>query len=356
MTDLNDALRFAGQGGLATRFTRIGPHEAARLCQEAYGISGAMKRLETEKDDTYLISASEGRYILKIANPDETQGELDLQNAVLDHLAEHFTRPAPRLIRARTGEGMLREPASGRFYRLLSFVEGTPLDMMETRTETLPEIGRVLAELRLALGGFRHPHQSRQLVWDVQHVMRLRPLLGEVSLPPRHQALAGEAFARLAEVAHRIPALPRQVVHNDFYASNIVADPETGHVTGVIDFGDVVESAVAIDLAVALMGQILKAFTPDQDIFANAYPVLAGYLERAPLSDEELAIIPHMVMARVLVRAVMTQYRAALMPENAPYILRNAAPSWAQLQWFLARPTAEVEAILRARPEFRRGS
>ncbi|WP_339109645.1 phosphotransferase [Thioclava sp. GXIMD4216] len=348
MTDLKDALAFAGQGGLATRFTRIGPEEAAALCQKTYGISGAMKRLETEKDDTYLISAPDARYILKIANPDEAQAELELQNAVLDHLAVHFARPAPRLIRAISGEGMLREPASGRFYRLLSFVEGTPLDMMDARPETLPEIGRVLGELRLALSGFTHPAQNRELVWDVQHVMRLRPLLAEVDLPPDHHALAGQAFARLAEVAHRIPALERQVVHNDFYASNIVADPETGRLTGVIDFGDVVESAVAIDLAVAMMGQILTDFTPDQDIFAPAYPVLAGYLEVAPIAKTDLAMVPHMVMARVLVRAVMTQYRAALMPENAPYILRKAAPSWAQLQWFLARPTAEVEDILRA--------
>ena len=346
--DLKRALALAGQGGLATDFTPVAAPEAAALCAALYGIEGDFKRLETEKDDTYLITTGAGRFILKIANPDETGAELDLQLAALRHLERKgFSLPAPRVVPTRTGAMIAPQPGSGRMVRLLSFVEGTPLDHLRYGDGGRYQIGRALAQLRLAFADFTHPAQGRQLVWDVQHVMTLRPLLTQIALTPGEIALAERSFARLATIAPRIPALPRQVLHNDFYASNIVGDPAAPEfVTGVIDFGDIVETAVAIDLSTAVTGQIARDFGPGEDIFAPARPVVTGYTDHAPLSAEELAMVPHLVMARVLVRAVMTQWRAALMPANAPYILRNAGPSWAQLDWFLARDPREIEHLL----------
>lgn len=346
--DLERALALVGQGGLATRFEPLTVPEAAALCAEIYGIEGALKRLDTEKDDTFLITTGTGRFILKIANPDEAEAELDLQIAALCHLEQKgFALPAPRVVPTHSGQRLTRHPRTGRMLRLLSFVEGTPLDHLSFGDPERYQIGRALAQLRLGLADFTHPAQRRQLVWDVQHLLALRPLLDQIDLAPDQITLTARAFERFAAIAPRIPALPRQVVHNDFYSSNIVGDPAAPtFVTGVIDFGDIVETAVAIDLSTAVVGQVARDFAPDEDIFAPARPVVAGYRDHAPLSHEELAMIPHLVMGRFVARAVVAHWRAALMPVNAPYILRNTHPVWAQIRWFLARDPQEIERLL----------
>jgi hypothetical protein len=51
-------------------------------------------------------------------------------------------------------------------------------------------------------------------------------------------------------------------------------------------------------------------------------------------------------MARVVARALLTNWRARIMPDNATYILRNTQQGWNQLAWFLSRTPAAVSAAL----------
>ena len=74
--------------------------------------------------------------------------------------------------------------------------------------------------------------------------------------------------------------------------------------------------------------------------------MLDGYRARADLTPAELRLIPHLVMARVVARALISTHRAAQFPANAPYLLRNTEPGWAQLDWFLDHSMAEVTACL----------
>jgi Ser/Thr protein kinase RdoA (MazF antagonist) len=82
------------------------------------------------------------------------------------------------------------------------------------------------------------------------------------------------------------------------------------------------------------------------DVFADGRDVLDGYRSRADLSPAELRLIPHLVMARVVARALISTHRAAQFPANAPYLLRNTEPGWAQLGWFLDHSMAEVSECL----------
>lgn len=79
-------------------------------------------------------------------------------------------------------------------------------------------------------------------------------------------------------------------------------------VTGVIDFGDAVRTAVAIDPSTALLNQLPRnaAEVPIDDLFADARDVLRGYLSAAELTDTELQLLPHLVMGRVVARALIT--------------------------------------------------
>ena len=138
-------------------------------------------------------------------------------------------------------------------------------------------------------------------------------------------------------------ALRRQVLHNDFNKSNLLADPARPDViTGIIDFGDATRTAIAIDVATALLNQLPRDGVLTGDIFADGRDLLDGYRSRADLTPGELRLIPQLVMARVVARALISTHRAAQFPANAAYLLRNTEPGWAQLDWFLEHSVPEV--------------
>ncbi|WP_206613939.1 phosphotransferase [Paenirhodobacter populi] len=345
-------------GALSTPFTPMDAAQAARVARDVYGLDGTPNRMETEKDDTFRLTLPDGRrFVLKIANPGESHEELDLQVSVLRHLERHAPDlPVPRVfadLRGRAISGITDADGTRRSVRLMSFLTGTVLDTIRPDAGERHEIGRLLARLRLALADFTHPGAGRVLAWDVRQLPLLAPLLADVEDAGQRRALE-TGFARFMDLRPRIDGLRRQVLHNDFSRSNILVDRGMldrggpARVSGIIDFGDVVETAIAIDVSTALLNQLPRdaAGREVPDLLAEARQLLAGYLEIAALTDDELSLIPHLVMGRIVARALLSLWRARMFPDNSRYILRNTGQGWAQLDWFLARGADEVSALL----------
>ncbi len=339
----------AEQGGLAGAYVPMTDARAARLLEDLFGMSGALRRFDTEKDDTFGVKLTDGRkFVLKIANPEETFEETDFQHGILRHIAlRDPTLPVPRIVNALDGSDIVRITdidGSQRYVRLLTFLDGTPLDETQSNPRERIEIGRMLARLRYGTEGFSHVAENRYYAWDVQHLLTLGHLLDHVDDPEQHRALA-KGLDRFELFAGQLHRCRKQVLHNDFSKSNIVVDHEDPEfVKGIIDFGDSVKTAIAVDVATALVNQLPE--TPNQDLFYRARDVMEGYLSIAELTDEELSLIPHLIMGRVVTRALLTLWRGKLFPENERYIMRNTEQGWHQLDWFLARSPDEVSDIL----------
>lgn len=341
-----DALTRAG--GLVSSFISASSAEACELLGSLYGLGGRVTRYATEKDDTFKVDADDGRkFILKIANPDEDLSELDFELSYLRHLQTAApSLPVPRVFADRAGQWLTPyQDAAGqkRHVRLLSYLEGTLLDHTNSSAVEREQVGRVLGRLRHASATFSHPADGRVLAWDVQHLRRVEHLLGEVDDIERRFKL-NECLQRFLAIEPEIRTLRSQVLHNDFNPSNIlVAHESPGFVVGIIDFGDAVRTAVAIDVATALHNQLPKAaFRLNADIFRDGRDLLRGYLQVAELDDKELRLIPLLVMGRIVLRALLTLWRARLFPENSAYILRHTEPGWRHLEWFLRRGNAEI--------------
>ncbi len=340
------------EGAIGSGFVNMDAPEAARHALRHFGVQGRLTRFATEKDDTFRIDGEDGRrHVLKVANPREAHAELDFQTRLLEHIAAVDPGlPVPRVRSAQNGEAIVTitdDAGQDRYMHLLAYLEGTPLEHVPTQAAQREALGAVLARLRLATADFAHPADGRAIAWDIQHLPELGGLLDEVADPGRRAAL-GEGFARFGALVPRVRALRQQVLHNDFNASNTVVDPaQPGFVTGIIDFGDAVRTAVAIDVSTALLAQLPRdmAQHPDQDMFAHARDLLRGYLAVAALTDEERALLPHLVMGRIVARGLITLWRAARMPHNATYVLRNTEPGWGQLDWFLRRSPDAVSAV-----------
>jgi hydroxylysine kinase len=331
----------------------VGVAEAEDIAERLYGARGSATRFETEKDDTFLLDcADRGKFVLKIAHPSERMDELDFQVALMRHLEQRAPDlPIPRAIRDLAGSELpivTTRAGERRAARFITFLPGTPLDRTSSTAPQRERIGEILAKLRYAMADFSHPADSRAVAWDVTHLLDLADLLCFIPAGGK-RAWTLRALERFADVKPSLDLCRRQVLHNDFNTSNLVVDHASPwFLTGVIDFGDAVRTAIAVDVSTALMNQMPKTFDPGNrhDLFDEPRDVLRGYLRYAELTDEELRLIPFLAMGRLAVRALLTCWRAEIFPENSRYILRNTEAGWVHLEWFHSISTAQISDLL----------
>ena len=331
----------------------VGTAEAEVIAARLYNIRGSATRFETEKDDTFLIDCFGcEKFVLKIAHPSERVEELDFQVALLRHLAERAPDlPVPRAHCDVDGVDLpviTTSAGERRMVRLITFMTGTPFDRTIPTAPQRERIGEVLAKLRHAMADFSHPADSRTVAWDITNLLDHADLLDFVPAGDK-RAWTIRALERFAQIKPRLDLCRRQVLHNDFNTSNLVVDHANPDcLTGVIDFGDAVRTAIAVDVSTALMNQMPKIIGQGnrRDLFDEPRDVLRGYLRHADLTDEELRLIPFLAQGRLAVRALLTCWRAQLFPENSRYILRNTEAGWAHLEWFNALSTAQISNLL----------
>lgn len=323
---------------------------ATALLQAHYGLEGELRPLSGERDANFLLTRLDGgRCMLKVSHPLETPLVADFQTQALLHLERHAPDlPVQRLVRTREGQPAVAVAVPGgpgpRVVRVFSYLEGLPMPQAPRSEAQRINVARALAALDSALAGFTHRAGEEDLPWDIQQAHRARGLLRAVADPAR-QALALAAIAGFeAEILPRLAALPRQPIHNDFNLYNLLADPaEPERVAGILDFGDMVLAPRINDLAVAASYQLSEA----SDALCALGSFVAAYHTVAPLSAAELAVLPAMIRARLVMVVAISGWRAARQPHNADYLLRNNAISWNRLQTLSAWTDAALTDALR---------
>ena len=307
--------------------------DAARaIAAQRYGLAVTeARRFDTERDDTFRLTAEQGTFVLKVANPVDDPELIAMQCQALAHVERvDPTVPVPRLVPDVDGRaqsmvaGVEGEP---RIARLLTFLPGRTLDYPSTTTEQRESIGRVVGRLSLALDGFEHPSAGRVLAWDLQRVGGLRPNLEHVVDRATRDDVRAELDRFDAVTGPGLAAVRHQVVHNDVNVDNVVVD-DAGEVSGILDFGDMVRTAVVADLAVAMSYAVGADGSLDADgldPWQAPYDLARGYLTARMLDDDELALLPHLVRARLAQRLLVNSWLAASNPANAHYTARSVA-------------------------------
>lgn len=317
--------------------------EAEALLRAYWGLTGRASVIACERDANFRVAGTPG-HVLKISNPAEPAQDTNFQTeALLWVAAQDPALPVPRVIAALDGRYEVAIPLSdGRraVARVLGWVAGAPLARAGFAPGMAEDIGSVLARLGCALRGFAHPAAGHRLQWDIRHALDLRPML-----VPGQEDLAAELDGFAARVAPVLPGLRRQVVHNDMNHHNIVVDPaDPGRIAGVLDFGDMVETALICDVAVAAAYLI----THDPDPVAPVARMVAAYHRITPLLPAETALLRDLIVARLVTSIVISETRARRYPGNAAYILRNTPAMRDAMARFAALPRAEVTARIEA--------
>jgi len=314
-----------------------------------FGICGKLSPLESERDQNIRIEVPDGPgYVLKITNPEEPPSVTAFETYVLEHLAVTAAHlPVPRLVRTLDGALAVRWPAIGgeRTVRLLTFLSGTPLVKASATPTLRASIGYTLAALDAALRPVSPQTQSRCLLWDFGQVLQLRSLLPTCANSALRTRLE-LAFDRLdaERISCRTDMRP-QWLHNDFNPYNVlVSSANMAKVTGIVDFGDMAYGPLVCDLAVACAYSLHRAAP-----FDSMADVIEGFNIHTPLSAVELNLLPLLIEVRFAMTVLITQWRAALNPNNRAYILRNSPGALAGLAAIGEESASAVSALFQRR-------
>ena len=321
--------------------------DATRLAASLYGLSAWARALPGEFDDNFRLTAADGRaFVLKAMHPARERSLVAMQCAALAQLQARVPHlPLPRVVPTQAGGAFGEAPGpdgTPRLVWMLEWLPGTPLATAHPRPpETLRALGRLLGDLDRALDDFSHAAATREFPWDLARACERRASLAAVGDPAR-RALAARALDRFeSDVVPALPWLRRQVIHGDANDHNvIVGDARTlpRPLAGLVDFGDMHHGLLVAEPAVAAAYALLG----EDDPLAAAAAVVAGYHERWPLVENEIALLLPLVMARLATSVVVSASRARGGRED-PYTSVSEAPAWAAL-----------EALDRVHPRFAR--
>ena len=322
---------------------------AARVAEKVYGLTAAVRSLPGEYDDNFYLQAADSRpFVLKMMHPARENAYVDMQSRAFTHLAGRAPHLAlPRMIPTSRSELYTRvtlEDETSRLVWMLSYLPGKTLAETNLHSpELLGSLGRLLAEIDLALKDFAHPCTQRFLKWDLSRSNWARDYLGQITHPQR-RALA-KKFLNLfeEEAVPRFPLLRRSVIYGDANNHNALVEPKTNRVVSVIDFGDMHEGFTVGEPAVAAAYAILGKDDP----LAAAGTVLAGYHEALPLQEEEIAAFFALMAARLAVSVVNSAHRKSLIPDD-PYVTVSEEPAWAALERLAAIDSQTAREFFRA--------
>jgi Ser/Thr protein kinase RdoA (MazF antagonist) len=300
-----------------------------------WAVDGAvtLAPLPSERDRNFAV-AVDGleEFVLKVSNATEPRGILAFQHEGLARLRAVGV-PSPEPVPGRDGTVIIdaRSPdGTPLLVRLMRWVRGRPLATLapdERPPALLVELGAMMGRAATGLHGWDHPAAHRDFQWDPGRGLAVIDAHAPAVTDPRRAALLAAWRARLAPLGDVIPQLPQGVIHNDANDHNVLVAADGSTITGLLDFGDAVRSAVVCDLSVAAAYAALEAPDPMAVIAA----VQRGFEAERPLTSGERAALIDLVALRLATSVALSAHQSTLDPADA-YLTVSEAAAWALLE------------------------
>jgi Ser/Thr protein kinase RdoA (MazF antagonist) len=282
---------------------------AQKIAGEFFGLRAEARQLPSERDQNFLLNDSDGeKFVLKVANALEVPEFLEAQNAVLKHLSRRVSF-CQTIVPGVSGEEIATVALEGVAYlvRMVRYLPGVPLaEIRPPASELLRALGRTIGQLAQALKDFDHPAVHRDFHWDLANGNRVldefAPLIEDKEL-------------RELVVRCRVDSdlqLRQSVIHGDANDYNVLVDPELMTVSGLVDFGDMVFSYTAGELAIAMAYVVLDKDDP----FAAGNEVVRGYTDEFALLSEEVEALWPLVRLRLAMSVCIAACQRREKPGN----------------------------------------
>ncbi len=343
---------------LRTPPPRFSEAAALELARETFSVDAvAARNLGSERDQAFLLSGPDGNpaAVVKVSNTAEDPATLDMESLAALHVGRvdptlpvAVPRPVPgaESQQPESYRAPFSDPAGAHWVRCYDVMPGRGRADAATFDDfAVAAWGETTARVGRALRSFFHPKAQRTMLWDVQHTLRCRPMVGDIADPQMRRAVEQVLDRFEHVVAPAWPRLRAQVVHSDLTVDNVLVD-ELGLVSGIVDFGDMCYSALAIDVVAVL--DSLSDGREFPEPFRAARLMLDGYQRITPLEPEELRLMGEMWAARCAVTIAISSWRSAQGLEDAEFSQRYNHVSFATIDTFLGMGWDRVAAELGA--------
>ena len=330
---------------LEARPPEVSTELAVEVARTVFGVEGEATPLDGERDRNFRIDGGEGSFVLKVGNPAEPAGVVEMQVLAMEHaIRADATLPIarPRRTVDRRPTGAVEIAGVDHAVQLVTLIEGAEFPPGPATPTARRAVGVAVARLDQALAGFAHPLAQRAILWDVTRLPELRPKLELVGADRR--ALVERWLNRYDTViAPALELVPSSTIHGDVNPGNLLADrDDPDRVAGIVDFGDLVHARTVIDPAIAAAYQ---AFGSD-DPLDPLVEVVTAYHAVRPLTAAEVSLIPELAAARMAQSVLISAWRAELHPDNVDYILADQEDCFSTLARIDDRGAATLAAAL----------
>ena len=305
---------------------------ALSLVKQYWQITGSIKELPSYADRNFKLTTSQGKFVFKIANPNWSYADLDIENEALLHLATTcpdlslpkvmLTPEHKHIIPFTTTSGELCH------LRLLSFVEGDMYanvvkrdDIDQTYLQT--SLGIAIGKLDHGLSDFTHASMDRYVDWNISNLTELRDEIENIDDLALRELVTKHTHYFAANEAHWKATLPMSVIHNDANDFNVIVDSDANdprpHVNAVIDFGDMCRHLRIVDLAITMVYAV-QSIKNEEAVRDCLLAIVRGYQTQNPLNTHEIKVLFHIIMAR-LCQSILMATRAYRKNPGNDYIL-----------------------------------
>ena len=303
--------------------------DAIQMMYDLYGLTVIASELPSEIDRNFKVTDANGTsYVLKIAHSSRTFDVLDLQNQAILHLSDKVDF-CPSIIPSHSGE--LMPTYNDHHIRLMSYLEGTVLGEFKPHTGSLlSHIGTQLGQLSTALSSFDHHAHRTDYQWNILNIPNIVKQMIQY-IPDEKQSIIRHFSDHYATIVEpQLADLRSGFIHSDANDYNLLVqatDFDTVHMTGLIDFGDMVYSPIIAELAIALAYIMMGKDDP----LAAAVPVIRGYHDHFPLQDRELETLFAFITARLCMSVCIGAFQQQREPDN-DYLAISKQGAWRLLE------------------------
>ncbi len=315
---------------LEARPPEVSTELAVEVARSVFGVDGEATPLDGERDRNFRIDGDDGSFVLKVGNPADAAGVVEMQVLAMEHaLRADAALPIahPRRTVVGTPTGAVTIAGVDHAVQLVSFIHGAAIPPGPPSPTARRAVGAAVARLDRALAGFSHPLGRRALLWDVTRLAELRPRLPHIAADRRR--LVERWLDRFdAVIAPALVLVPLSTIHGDVNPGNLLVErDDPDRVAGIVDFGDLVHARTVIDPAIAAAYQAFGSDDPVDPLV----DVLTGYHAVRPLTAAEIRLVPELAAARMAQSLLISAWRSELHPDNLDYILADAEDCFATL-------------------------
>lgn len=283
-------------------------------------MAGKLQTLAGERDQNFRVSAEDGQqFVLKVASPLEDVALVDFQVSALLHLQRSDPDiPVPRVLPSvlKRAVETLTTSAGNHAIRLLSWIDGAPMgDFDPPSLGTIAQIGVLQGRICRAFAGFEHPAGSHFMPWNILNGLVESDELRTEYLRDGLDERCAPVLQRLeAESLPRMRKFPTQIIHNDAHSGNVMCDPASpAKITGVIDFGDLIQGPLVVDLATSMTSILENGDTS----LAAAAAVVSGFETCMNLPEDQRELLYDATLARAILTVQLLEFRVQNTPVNS---------------------------------------